>query len=196
MTLLYKDVSNLIPFDVNTLINYDFVEIINDSPCDMFVHKQNLKPSVLNPEFLSFLNSKNINVQKVIVWHWFCKTARWAHIDCSAQGEILPAALNWTLEDHDSQVNFYNLPNVDKTVRFGNEIDTGWRTDNVTAYIPVNVEGVEPDAVWSTQGPALINTSIPHLIIAPQMRRSVSLGIYNPVSIETLLERLQNVCIQ
>jgi len=192
MTILYKDISNLIPFEVNDLINVDSIQIIDESPCEQFVHKQNLHATVLNPEFLIFLKSKNIEIEKVTIWHWFCTAARWAHIDCSTTGEILPAALNWTLEEHSSQVNFYDLPNVDKTVRFGNEVDTGWRTDNVTAYIPVNVEGLTPNAVWSNRGPVLINTSVPHLIIAPEMRRSVTLGIRPPVPIEVLLERLQS----
>lgn len=193
MTLLYKNVSNLIPFDVNDLIDLSRFEIISEAPCEQFVHKQNLPPDVLNPKFLDFLRSKDIGVQKVSIWHWYCKDPYWAHIDCNAEGRILPAALNWTIKEHISQVNFYDIPDVEKTVRFGNEIDTGWRTDNVTAYIPVNVKGLTPDAIWNDRGPALINTSVPHLVLAPEMRTSVTVGVLNPnLSIDMLLERLQS----
>lgn len=193
MTILYKNVSDLIPFNVNELIDLSRFEIITKPPCEQFVHKQNLSADVLNPKFLEFLKSKNIDVQKVSVWHWYCKDPHWAHIDCNADGEILPAALNWTIKDHISQVNFYDIPNLDKTVRFGNDVDTGWRTDNVTAYIPVDVKDRSPDAVWNDRGPALINTSIPHLIVAPEMRTSITIGVMPPVpSIDVLLKRLQS----
>jgi len=192
MTLLYQDISNLIPFDIDTLIDTSKIRILNSAPCeDQFVHKEIYGTDIVNEEFLLFLKNKNIKVDKIIIWHWFCKNPEWAHIDCSPSGEILPCAINWTINSNKSQVNFYNIKDIDKTVRFGNEIDTGWRTDNVTAYIPINVKNIIPDAIWNNRGPALINTSVPHLIIASEMRTSVSLGLSFPVpTIEETLKRL------
>ena len=194
MTILYQNISTLIPFDVDSLVDVTKINILKEAPCDdQFVHKEILPVDIINNDFLNFLKTKNISLDKVIVWHWFCKDPEWAHIDCSSSGEILPCAINWTINSNKSQVNFYNLPNIDKTVRFGNEIDTGWRTDNVTAYIPVNVKGIDPDAVWDDRGPAIINTSIPHLIVAPEMRTSISLGISPPVpTIDEVLKRLMS----
>lgn len=194
MTILYQDISSIIPFDLDDLIDTSNIEILKEAPCeDQFVHKQNYPTSIINRDFLEFLKNKNITLDKIIVWHWYCKDPEWAHIDCSSAGEILPCAINWTINSNISQVNFYNLDNVDKTVRFGNEIDTGWRTDNVTAYIPINVKGMIPDAVWNNRGPALINTSVPHLIVASEMRTSISLSISSPIStIEEVLKRLMS----
>jgi hypothetical protein len=192
MTILYQNISTLIPFDVNSLVDITKINILKEAPCDdQFVHKEILPVDIINDDFLNFLKTKNISIDKVIVWHWFCKNPEWAHIDCSTSGEILPCAINWTINTNKSQVNFYNIDNVDKTVKFGNEVDTGWRTDNVTAYIPVNVKNMLPDAVWDNRGPALINTSVPHLIIAPELRTSISLGISPPVpTIDEVLKRL------
>jgi hypothetical protein len=192
MTILYKNISKIIPFTIDSLIDLSKIKVIKEAPCDdQFVHKETYPVSVINENFISFLKNKNITLDKIVVWHWYCKDPEWAHIDCSSSGEILPCAINWTINSNDSQVNFYNLDNIDKTVRFGNEIDTGWRTDNVTAYIPVNVKNIIPDAVWNNRGPALINTSVPHLIVAREMRTSISLGISSPVpSIEEILNRL------
>ena len=192
MTILYQDISKYIPFEVDSLIDISKIKIVKDSPCgDQFVHKENTSIDVLNKDFLEFLEKKDIILDKVVVWHWLCEDPHWAHIDCSSDGEILPCAINWTINSNKSQVNFYDIPGVDKTVRFGNEIDTGWRTDNVTAYIPVDVKEIQPSDIWSDRGPALINTSVPHLIVAPEMRTSISLGIASPVpQIEDILSKL------
>jgi hypothetical protein len=192
MTILYQNISTLIPFNIDALIDASKINVPKDNQCsDQFVHKETLPVDVINEKFLDFLKSKNINLDKVVIWHWICKDPEWAHIDCNSTGSIQPCAINWTINSNKSQVNFYNLSNIDKTIRFGNEIDTGWQTDNVTAYIPINVKGLVPDAVWNDRGPALINTSVPHLIVAPEMRTSISLGISSPVpTIDEVLKKL------
>jgi len=194
MTIFYKNISHLLPFDFNNLVDVRSVKIIEEKNIsDQFVHKQTFDPNILNLEFVAYLKSKEILIDKIIIWNWFCNDPIWAHIDCDACGEISPCAINWTLNTNKSQVNFYDIDNIDKTVRFENEIDTGWKTDNVTAYIPINVKGIRPSAIWNDQGPALINTSIPHLIVAPELRTSVSLGIKFPVpSIEEVIRRLES----
>jgi hypothetical protein len=158
---------------------------------DNFVHKQTLPPEVLTPQFLDFLNSKNLEVSKVLVWTWLCKDPHIAHIDCNDRGDILPSALNFTMNTNISDVRFYNIPDVDKTVMFGNEADTEWDTPNVQAYIPVNVRDIEPAAVWNDRGPCVINTSVPHLIVASEIRTSISLQFRDQCSAEELVERLR-----
>lgn len=191
MTTFFKNISCYIPFDIQDLVDLSDIQIYKDCPTSNFVHKQSFSSEILNPQFLKFLLSKNIKIQKVIVWNWYNRDSFWAHIDSNNQGVISPCALNWTLNNNSSQVNFYELPNVEKQVRYGNEIDNNSKTENVTSYIPINVQGLEPDAVWDDRGPAVINTSIPHLVIASQMRTSISLNFENPMpSIETILDRL------
>ena len=186
-----QTVDDLIPFDVDSLIDISCVEILETVPSeDNFVHKQSLPPEVLTPQFLKFLEEKDLEVSKVLVWTWLCKDPFIAHIDCNEKGEILPAAFNFTMNDNVSDVRFYDIPDVDKTVMFGNEANTEWKTDNVQAYIPVNVKDKAPAAIWNNRGPCVINTSVPHLIVAPEIRTSISLQFKNHYDINTIIEKL------
>lgn len=193
MTIFYKNISSEIPFNIDNLIDLSQIKIFKNSSHENFVHKQSFSPNILNTDFLKFLNSKGIKVEKVLVWHWLNKDSFWAHIDSNHEGVISPSAINWTINDNYSQVNFYDLPDVKKQVKFGNEIDLSSKTENVTSYIPIDVKGLTPNAIWNDRGPSVINTSVPHLVVAPEMRTSISLNFETPApTIETLLERLSN----
>jgi hypothetical protein len=184
-----KSIKELIPFDVEDLLDKDKVEIFNQAP-NNWVHKGYLPPETLNPKFLKFLQDKDLDVDKVLVWHWFCDSPHIAHIDCDENGTILPSAMNWTITDNKSCVHFYDMPDVEKTVMFGNEADTEWDAPNVKAYIPIDVKNEVPAATWNDQGPCIINTSVPHLIVAPEIRTSISLQFKKPVDILVLYEKL------
>ena len=191
MTVFFRNVSSIIPFDVDDLIDLSKIEIFYESPCEDFIHKQSFKSDILNNNFLKFLNNKGIEVEKVLVWHWFNRDPFWAHIDSNNEGVVSPSAINWTINNNVSQVNFYQLTDAEKTVAFGNAVDKNSRTENVTSYIPINVKGLNPNAVWNDRGPTVINTSVPHLVIAPEMRTSISLNFKIPMpTIETVLDRL------
>ena len=193
MLPFYNNVSTLIPFSVDDLIDISCVEVLETVPSeDNFVHKQSLPPEVLTPQFLKFLNERDLEVSKVLIWTWLCKDPHIAHIDCNDKGEILPSAFNFTMNTNKSDVRFYDMPDVDKTVMTGNQADTDWKTDNVEAYIPVNVKNIEPAAVWDDRGPCLINTSVPHLIVAPEIRTSISLQFTKAEPIEILLQKLSS----
>ena len=191
MMPFYKNISDIIPFDVDQLIDSDTIVPLTEIPVeDNFVNKNTLPSDVLNSDFYDFLKEKDLIVDRIIIWTWYCKNPHWAHIDSNSQGVILESALNWTLNHNKSRVHFYDMPDVDKTVMFGNQIDTGWSTPNVTAYIPVNVKGIDPVATWDNRGPAIINTSVPHLIVAEEIRTSCSLQFNKSQSIETLYKKL------
>jgi hypothetical protein len=194
MTSFFQNISSCIPFNVDNLLDLSKVEIFIDPPCDHFVHKQTFSSEILNPLFYEFLCNKNLKVQKVIVWHWYNKNPFWAHIDSDKNGVVSPSAINWTINNNQSQVNFYDLSDVEKNVKFGNEIDENSRTDNVTAYIPINVKGLVPNAVWNDRGPAVINTGVPHLVVAPEMRTSISLNFENPIP--TISDIIDRLCIK
>jgi len=188
-----QEVQDLIPFDIDDLIDPSCVEIIDCVPVDdNFVDKVELPAEVLTPQFLNFLNEKDLEVAKVLVWTWLCKDPHIAHIDCNAEGEILPAAFNFTMNNNQSDVRFYDMPDVDKTVMFGNDADKEWKTENVQAYIPVDVTNITPAAIWNNRGPCLINTSVPHLIVAPEIRTSISLQFKKTATIEELLQKLSS----
>lgn len=184
-------VDDLIPFAVDELIDKSSVEIFTQSK-ENWVHKGHLPPKALNPRFLKFLRDRDLDVDKVLVWHWKCNDPYIAHVDCDEKGVILPSALNWTLNDNVSCVNFYDMPDAEKVVMFGNQADTEWDAPNVKAYIPIDVKNETPAAVWDNRGPCIINTSVPHLIVAPEIRTSISLQFVKPVDISILFEKLKN----
>lgn len=191
MMPFYKNISDIIPFDIDSLIDVSLVNIITESPVeDYFVNKKIYETSVLRKEFLNFMESKDLRINKVVVWHWLCSDPKIAHIDCNSKGEILPSALNWTLNNNDNRVQFYDMPDVEKTVMHGNEGALEFTTVDVTAYIPINIEKEIPITIWEDRGPAIINTSVPHLIIAKEMRTSFSLQFEKDHSIEELEKKL------
>lgn len=191
MTTYFQNISSILPFDKKDLIDVTDILFISEPSCQNFVHKQSLSPTVLNTDFHKFLSEKGLEVEKVLIWHWYNEDPYWAHIDSNDQGVVSPCALNWTLSTDSSQVNFYDIENVEKTVKFGNDIDENSITENVTSYIPINVKGLNPSAVWDDQGPAVINTSVPHMVVSSGMRISVSLNFKNPMpTIEDVIDRL------
>lgn len=191
MMPFYKNISDIIPFDIDSLIDVSKINIIKESPVeDYFVDKKSYEISVLRKEFIDFMKSKKLEIDRVVVWHWLCSDPKIAHIDCNSKGEILPSALNWTLNNNSNQVQFYDMPDVEKKVMYGNEAALEFTTVDVTAYIPINVEKEKPTEIWKNRGPAIINTSVPHLIVAEEMRTSFSLQFKIDHSIEELEKKL------
>jgi hypothetical protein len=196
MPILFKDLKEIIPFDTDHLIKPNTFNIFKKSDIDVedwFVHKQMLEPDVLEDNFRNWLIQKGTVPKRVVVWHWLCSSPDIAHIDCNSEGEIPSAALNWTINNNDSRVEFFHVPGVEKKVMHGNQADTNWKTDNVSAYIPVNVKGLSPAAVWNTRGPALLNISEPHLIVAAEMRTAISIQFELEEPFEIILGKLTNV---
>lgn len=196
MTILFEDLKSVIPFEIEQLIKPDSFDILTKETIDVedwFVHKENLDITVLNDDFRNWLTAKGLAPRRVIIWHWLCSSPDIAHIDCNSEGEIPTAALNWTVTDKKSWVQFYDMPGVEKTVMYGNQADTNWKTDNVSAYIPINVKGIKPSAIWDSQGPALLNIAEPHLIVAPEMRTAVSIQFEVEEPFEIILGKLKNV---
>lgn len=194
-TKLFEDLKEHIPFDIDHLIKPNTFEIITIDDIDVddwFVHKQHLEVDVLDDGFRNWLIEKNASPKRVLIWHWLCSTPDIAHIDCNSEGEIPTAALNWTINNNKSQVQFYHIPEVEKTVMHGNQADTNWKTDNVSAYIPINVKGLEPAAIWNTRGPALLNIAEPHLIVAPEMRTAISIQFELEEPFDIILGKLKN----
>lgn len=195
MTVLYEDLSEIIPFDVDRLIKPGSYKLLTEEDIDVkdwFIHKQNLDVSVLEENFTQWLIDRGVPPRRVIVWHWLCSSPDIAHIDCDSNGEIATAALNWTATNKKSWVQFYDMPGIEKTVMYGNQADTSFKTDNVSAYIPVNVNGIEPSSIWNTRGPALLNISEPHLIVAPEMRTAISIQFDSEEPFKIILGKIKN----
>lgn len=195
MTILFEDLGKIIPFDIDQLIKTDTFKIYTKSDIDVedwFVHKQMLEIDALDDQFKEWLIKIGVPPKRVIIWHWLCSKPDIAHIDSNSEGEIPTAAFNWTINNNNNWVQFYDMPDVEKVVMHGNEADTNWKTDNVSSYIPVNVSNVEPAAIWNTRGPALLNIAEPHLIVAPEMRTSVSIQFEVEEPFEIILDKLKN----
>ena len=60
MMPFYKNISDIIPFDIDSLIDVSKINIIKESPVeDYFVDKKSYEISVLRKEFIDFMKSKN-----------------------------------------------------------------------------------------------------------------------------------------
>jgi hypothetical protein len=191
MLPFYQNVNSLIPFDIDELIDLAKITILQTSPVeDKFAYTQTFGLDVLNPEFLKFLCEKDLEPKKVLIWHWLCKDPHIAHIDSNSAGTITPLALNWTLSTKRSQVNFYDVGDRAYEVKHGNEADTSFTIQHVASYIAVDVSGLEPNAIWQGRGPCLLNISKPHMIVAPDLRITVSLQFCKDLGIESALNKL------
>lgn len=186
MTPYFNNISDIVPFDVDDLISN-----IDDLPLDFnvdtknYVRKNVFGPEILNPKFVQWLkNSVDLTVQKVVLWHWHTDDdPTTAHIDSDPNGNISPgAALNWTISKDVTSVSWYDVKDVDYKVSFNNEGDKRWSTPNVEAYIAVKVNYKDRVTEWSDRGPAILDTTVPHMIYAPTHTRisiSLNFGEYN-----------------
>jgi hypothetical protein len=91
-----QPISKFIPFNIDDLIDKSKIEILTESPAsDNFVHKTKLSPEVLNPEFLKWLQSLDLDVESVVVWHWLALDPHIAHIDCDETGVTKLEGVTW-----------------------------------------------------------------------------------------------------
>jgi len=192
MTPYFNNISDIVPFNVDELIpNIDNLPLDFNVSTENYVRKNVYEPDILNPNFIQWLkDTVNLSVQKVVLWHWHTDTnPTLAHIDSDPEGNIAPgAALNWTISKTPTSVSWYDVKDIDYTVSFNNEGDKRWTTPNVEAYIAVKVNYNDRVATWDDRGPAILDTTVPHMIYAPNHTRiSISLNFgefndYNDIS--------------
>jgi len=180
MRPFFENIADIIPFNIDELINLNDLPLDYNIKEDNYVRKNSYNPSILNQEFVVWLKDNlNLIVEKIVVWHWKTdKNPNIAHIDSNPKGEISPgAAINWTITKNFTSVSWYDVEEINYKVSMNNEADTRWNTPNVEAYIAIPVNYADRVAEWSDRGPALIETSKPHLIYAGEHTRiSVSLN--------------------
>lgn len=192
----YKNID--IPYKLNEYINeneYVNLPINFDIKEDNYIRKNVYERDILNTNFCDYVEQvAEMKVGKVVMWHWRVTNPNIAHVDCDTKGQILPnAALNWAISSSYSSVQWYDVPFVN-TVKNNNEADKNFNTPNVTSYIAVkNIDMNTKNDEWNNCGPAIINTSIPHMIYAPNTRVSFSLQFAGKFTFSTLLERFINV---
>jgi hypothetical protein len=192
----YEDISNVIPFDVDELVDQAKLSILPldyNIGRDNYVRKQVCQKEVLNKSFVEWVEKKTgMSIDKVLIWHWKCTDPTVAHIDCNPEGKIAPnGALNWTLTKDFSSVQWFNTNDWKLKVSMNNEDFPGWDMPNVEAYISVKVNQEDKDDEWTTQGPAIINTTIPHMVYAPSTRISISLQFAGEFTYQELLDKFR-----
>lgn len=196
MNPYYEDISDIIPFHVDDLIDKDSFLIL---PLDFkiqrdnYVRKNIFQKDILNKKFISWVEQKTeMKIGKVILWHWRCDYPNVAHIDCNPQGKIAPnAALNWTISTESTSVQWFDTDQWELKVSMNNEDFPDWDMPNVEAYISVKVKQEDRDDEWQGRGPAIINTSIPHMIYAPNTRISCSLQFAGEFTYQELLDKFR-----
>jgi hypothetical protein len=181
------------PFAKDEFFNDSTFNIDINTPITDFVKKNVYGVDVLNQDFRQYLDDLvGANMSKVVIWYWGNTDLKMAHIDCNSKKEIHPFAINWVLNPHLSQVNFYDKTEEELSYGFGDNSLPGIKTENVTAYIPVDVSNSTPSSIWSTKGPCLLNTSIPHMIETPEFRISASIQFDIDIKFKPTIERILN----
>jgi len=187
-----------IPFTIEEYINLEVIETLNINLSiteDNYVRKDVLSKDILNYDFCAYVeNIAQMKIGKILLWHWRITNPNVAHVDCDVTGVISPhGAFNWTYSTEYSSVQWYDVP-FKEQLYMGNEFDKKYNFNTPTSYIPVpNIDMTTKDDEWDDQGPAIINTSIPHMIYAPNTRVSVSLQFAGLYSFNDLYERFKNV---
>lgn len=183
------------PFDRDQFFDNKNFSIDIDTPVTDFVKKNLYDTNILNQDFLEYVNDLvGAKMNKVIIWYWGNTDLKIAHIDCNSQKEIHPFAINWVLNSQDSQVNFYDKTNEELAYGFGNNGIPGLKTENVTAYIPIDVSEDTPTIAWNSKDLCLVNTSLPHMIETNTFRISASIQFDIDVKFETTIERIMHGC--
>jgi hypothetical protein len=197
MRPFFENIADVIPFDIDDLIDLDDLPLDFDIKEDNYVRKNSYEPTILNQEFVQWLKDNlNLTVNKVILWHWKTdNNPNIAHIDSNPAGQISPgAAINWTLSKNISSVAWFKKENIEYKVSMNNEADRRWSTPNVEAYIAVPVKFSDRLDEWSDRGPALIETSIPHLIYAGDRTRvSVSLNCGDWIDFDEVITKVDKI---
>jgi hypothetical protein len=179
------------PFDSNEYFNNTEFNINIDTPVTDFVKKNVHGIEILNQDFRNYINDLvGAKMNKVVIWYWGNTDLKIAHIDCNNKKEIHPFAINWVLNHQESQVNFYHKTEEELKLGFGSDNIPGLKTENVTAYIPVDVKDSTPAAIWGTKKLCILNTSIPHMIETPTFRISASIQFDIDVKFDTTIERI------
>lgn len=187
----FLEIGNQITIDSTQYIIENAVSIDIDTPIYDFVKKEKYPPTVLNPLFREYLDDLiGAHSNKLVIWYWGPIKCNMAHIDCNTKKEIHPFAINWVLNEQHSRVNFYDIPNEELTYAEGDSGFTGLKTENVTAYIPVDVTGVTPKAIWDTKELCILNTSFPHMIETNNYRVSASIQYDIDVTFESVMNRI------
>jgi hypothetical protein len=193
----FENIADIIPFNIDELIDINKLTLIHDIKEDNYVRKNSYDPSILNQEFVNWLKvNLNLTAEKVILWHWKTdKNPNLAHIDSNSKGEISPgAAINWTISKNFTSVSWYEVEKIDYKISMNNEADTRWNTPNVEAYIAIPVNYADRVAEWSERGPTLIETSKPHLIYAGENTRiSVSLNCGKWIDFNEVVETVDKI---
>jgi len=186
----YFELTDFLPFKKESLIDISCLTILTDVIDENFVRKDNYSPDVLSPAFSDYLNDLSLEIRKIIVWHWKTTNPSIAHVDSGPTGETINSAINWTLNENRTQVNFYDINVEDYEVSIGNSIVPEWKMDNVGSFIPIYVKDVTPTAIWSGTEPCLINPFIPHMVEAPELRVTVSLQFKENHSFLDVMNRI------
>ncbi len=187
----FLEIGKQIPFTPDQFILEKALSVNIDTPINDFVKKEKYVPEVLNPQFREYLDDLvGAHLNKLVIWYWGPIKYHMAHIDCNSKKEIHPFAINWVLNDLPSQVNFYDRPDQQLVYSKGDAGIPGLKTENVTAYIPVDVTGITPRAIWNSKDLCILNTSVPHMIETDYYRVSASVQFDIDVTLESVLTRI------
>lgn len=140
----------------------------------------------LNPELLSFFDSKGIRIREnFIVWWWHTKVARYPHTDGDwfSPEELVkrrPCGLNWNFSPN-TWVEFYSTDGATPEVDFRSEYDFSTTWKGITTEV----------TRWDSPGPVVFNPQVPHMIKSgPGIFKRLSMTLRFYETYESLIEKL------
>lgn len=139
----------------------------------------------LNPKLVDILVRSNIKLKDFVCWNWDKKIEYRVHTDGNYFSDKKRlCGMNWNFTEGTS-VKFFSTETGEPVFRKSSEIDfsTYWVFENKSAV-----------SEWSSAGPVIINTQVPHQISfnvdGVNFRRSITLRFQE--TFETLYFKLKN----
>jgi hypothetical protein len=160
-----------------------------ETPTTEFAFRIEHKPHVLTPKFKDYLTDLvGAEMNKVVIWHWGAPAQKMAHIDYDRTGIPHTFVINWVLNSHPSQVNFYNLPPSELKYGYGKN---GPPTERFQSYVPIDVDEVEPTHIWNTGTLCMLNSGIPHMVWTEDYRIAASVHFSSSIHFDDVILRLR-----
>lgn len=154
-----------------------------------FAYREEHKPSILKSEFKEYLiDLVGEEMNKVVIWYWGKPTQQMAHIDYDRTGIPHTFVINWVLNSHHSQVNFYNLPPGELKYGYG---EKGSPTERFQSYVPIDVEDVKPTHIWNTKSLCMLNSGIPHMVWTEDYRIAASVHFSSSINFHEVVSKIK-----
>lgn len=168
----------------NPLVNLDKVfHTVKNTVCTDF------KKDILKPELIELFESRNLRIEKVVIWQWDLNTVhnKLPHTDGNLNDptRLRLAGVNWLIHGN-SALDFWKIENA----------ETVFKETDITYYTDWIVNPGDPDESWDGAHPSLVNPQKPHRVRKTgkhNIRRAVVVVFDNKTPFNEVAERLSDI---